>query len=77
MMEKTTPFFSISSLANKQENSQKPKKRVLHIDMDAFFAQIEQRDNPFLKGKPVVIGGPPGSRGVASTCSYEASINKT
>jgi DNA polymerase IV len=71
-MEKPTPFFTISSLSNKQEKSQKPKRRILHIDMDAFFAQIEQRDNPFLKGKPVVIGGPPGSRGVASTCSYEA-----
>ena len=47
------------------------ERRILHIDMDAFFAAIEQRDNPMLRGKPVIIGGPDG-RGVASTCSYEA-----
>jgi DNA polymerase IV len=44
----------------------------MHVDMDAFFAAIEQRNNPDLKGKPVIVGGPPGSRGVVSTCSYEA-----
>lgn len=40
--------------------------------MDAFFAAIEQRDNPSLKGKPVIVGGDPDRRGVVSTCSYEA-----
>lgn len=40
--------------------------------MDAFFAQVEQRDNPDLRGKPVIVGGDPHSRGVVSTCSYEA-----
>ena len=45
---------------------------IAHIDMDAFFAQIEERDNPYLRGKPVVVGGEPGQRGVASTCNYEA-----
>ena len=48
------------------------KRIIVHVDMDAFFAQIEERDKPWLKGKPVIIGGPPNSRGVASTCSYEA-----
>jgi len=40
--------------------------------MDAFFAAIEERDNPSLRGKPLVIGGPKGSRGVVTTCNYEA-----
>lgn len=45
----------------------------MHVDMDAFFAAIEQRDNPELRGKPVIVGGRRNSkRGVVSTCSYEA-----
>ena len=42
------------------------------MDMDAFYAAIEQRDRPELRGRPVVVGGPPDSRGVVATCSYEA-----
>ncbi len=45
---------------------------ILHIDLDAFFASIEERDRPELRGKPVIIGGRPDQRGVVSTCSYEA-----
>ncbi|MFZ5813910.1 MAG: DNA polymerase IV [Bacillota bacterium] len=45
---------------------------VIHLDMDAFFAAVEQRDNPRLRGRPVIVGGSPNSRGVVSTCSYEA-----
>lgn len=48
------------------------QKSILHIDMDAFFAAVEQHDHPELKGKPVVVGSPPDKRGVVSTCSYEA-----
>ncbi|MBM7642506.1 DNA polymerase IV [Streptococcus loxodontisalivarius] len=50
-------------------------RKIIHIDMDAFFAAVEERDNPSLKGKPVVIGSDPrktGGRGVVSTCNYEA-----
>ncbi len=48
------------------------QRTILHIDMDAFFAAIEQHDHPELKGLPVVIGSPRDQRGVVSTCSYEA-----
>ncbi len=47
-------------------------RKIIHVDMDAFFAAVEIRDNPQYKGKPIIVGGPPNSRGVVSTCSYEA-----
>lgn len=45
---------------------------ILHIDLDAFFASVEERDRPELRGKPLIIGGRPDQRGVVSTCSYAA-----
>ena len=45
---------------------------ILHVDMDAFFAAVEQHDHPEWRGKPVIVGAPPDKRGVVSTCSYEA-----
>lgn len=47
-------------------------RKIIHLDMDAFFASIEERDNPELVGKPVIVGSPPGTRGVVSTCNYIA-----
>jgi DNA polymerase IV len=49
-------------------------RKIIHIDMDAFFAAVEQRDFPEYRNKPLVVGGNPFSRGVVATCSYEARI---
>lgn len=47
-------------------------RKIIHVDMDAFYAAVEARDNPALADKPLIIGALPGERGVVCTCSYEA-----
>lgn len=47
-------------------------RKIIHIDMDCFYAAIEARDNPALRGKAIAVGGSPDARGVVATCSYEA-----
>ena len=56
----------------KKTESRMDNRKIIHIDMDAFYASVEQRDRPEYQGNPVIVGGAPDRRGVVAACSYEA-----
>ena len=71
-----SPRSTLSTLywgqVSAERTASKPMKKIIHIDMDCFYAAIEMRDDPTLAGHPLAVGGQPDKRGVVATCNYEA-----
>jgi DNA polymerase IV len=64
----------VDSIINSMVDSLPNMRKIIHCDADCFFAAIEMRDDPSLRGIPMAVGGDPSRRGVISTCNYEARV---